>query len=81
MSLPDYLICLECDTPCYTFEWRNDKPYDIQCQACGNEELELFVRPDEVDELDLDWNRRTSRSRGREEETPTKGGSSRREET
>ena len=81
MSLPDYLICLECDTPCYTFEWRKDKPYDILCQACGNDEVELFVRPDEVDELDLDWNRRTSRSRGREEATAAKSGASRREET
>jgi hypothetical protein len=81
MSLPDYLICLECDTPCYTFEWRNDKPYDILCEACGNEEAELFVRPDEVDELDLDWNRKTSRTRGREEESPAKGSAPRREET
>jgi hypothetical protein len=78
MALPDYLICLECDTPCYTFEWRNDKPYDILCEACGNDEIELFVRADEVDELDLDWNRKTSRSSSHQESSPKASG--RREE-
>jgi hypothetical protein len=67
MAQPDYLVCLECDTPCYTFEWRNDKPHELMCLACGNEDPDLFVRPEDVDELDMTWNRRTGRSRGREE--------------
>lgn len=70
MAQPDYLVCLECDSPCYTFEWRNDKAYDLLCESCGNEDPDLFVRPEEVDDLDLDWNRRTSRARGRDEPAP-----------
>jgi hypothetical protein len=70
MAQPEYLVCLECDSPCYVFEWRNDKPYEILCEACGNEDPEVFVRPEDIDDLDLDWNRRTSRGRGREEAPP-----------
>ncbi|HUP23963.1 MAG TPA: hypothetical protein VNB06_13595 [Thermoanaerobaculia bacterium] len=72
MAQPDFLVCLECDSPCYTFEWRNDKPYELLCGTCGNEDPDLFVRPEDVDELDMDWNRRTSRSRSVEESTRSK---------
>jgi hypothetical protein len=72
MAQPDYLVCLECDSPSYTFEWRNDKPYELLCETCGNEDPDLFVRPEDVDELDMDWTRRTSRNRGVEESTRSK---------
>ena len=25
MSIPDYIICLECESPLYTFEWKKEK--------------------------------------------------------
>ena len=25
MASPEYLICLECETPCYVFEWEDGK--------------------------------------------------------
>jgi hypothetical protein len=51
MSVPDYLICLECETPCYVFEWRDDKPAEAVCETCGNDDPELFATPDDFDAL------------------------------
>ena len=39
---PDYLICLECETPCYTFEWEDGSVTDAKCDTCGNDDLEKF---------------------------------------
>ena len=40
---PDYLICLECETPCYSFEWQDGKLSEILCLACGNDEPDQFL--------------------------------------
>lgn len=51
MSLePDYLICIECETPCYTFDWDNgrDKVTEILCTMCGNDKVEEFQTEDEL---------------------------------
>jgi hypothetical protein len=48
---PDYLICLECETPCYGFEWRDDKPLEALCLICGNDDLEQFLTEDELETL------------------------------
>jgi hypothetical protein len=50
-SAPEYLICLECETPCYTFEWRGGKVVEIQCTACGNDDLDQFATQDELEAL------------------------------
>lgn len=41
---PEFMICLECETPCYTFEWNMEKERVIEafCQVCGNDRIELF---------------------------------------
>ena len=41
---PEFLICLECETPCYSFEWDQTKGKIVsaQCQACGNDKIEDF---------------------------------------
>jgi hypothetical protein len=41
---PEYLICLECETPCYEFEWDEvkGKIREARCLACGNENVEEF---------------------------------------
>ena len=54
MSTPEYVICLECETPCYTFEWEDNELKDPICQACGNEDPEQFSSPDDFDALQGD---------------------------
>ena len=51
MSAPEYLLCLECETPNYVFEWRGDAVVEIVCESCGNEDRTLFVTEDEFEGL------------------------------
>jgi transcription initiation factor IIE alpha subunit len=48
---PEYLICLECDTPIYVFEWEEDHPVEVLCPICGNDDLEQFMNEDALEEL------------------------------
>ena len=43
-SGPDFLICIECETPCYVFEWNEyeDRLKEALCTVCGNDKVELF---------------------------------------
>lgn len=50
MEQPDYMVCVECESPCYTFEFQG-KITEILCMTCGNEDLELFATPDEFEEM------------------------------
>ncbi len=52
MSSPEYLVCLECETPCYTFEWKDDKVTEVLCQSCGSEDPEQFAKPEDLEEMD-----------------------------
>lgn len=51
MAAPDYLICLECETPCYQFEWEDDKVKDPLCLACGNDDPEQFLTEEDLEAL------------------------------
>jgi len=51
MHAPDYLICLNCETPCYTFEWKSGACTEAICTACGNEEVEQFVTEEDFDAI------------------------------
>jgi hypothetical protein len=55
MSAPDYLVCLDCETPCYTFEFENEKITEILCQACGNDNPDQFALPQELDDMAEQW--------------------------
>ena len=46
---PDFLICIDCDTPCYTFEWdeAEDTLNEALCTVCGNDKKELFTTEEE----------------------------------
>jgi hypothetical protein len=55
MEEPDYLVCLDCETPCYTFEFENGKITEILCQACGNDNAEQFALPEELEDLAQQW--------------------------
>ena len=52
MEAPDFMICLDCETPCYVFEWQGEKVKEIQCLACGNDDPQQFLRPDQLEELE-----------------------------
>ncbi len=52
MAAPEYLVCLECETPCYSFEWKEGELTEILCEACGNEELEMFITQEDLDVLE-----------------------------
>jgi hypothetical protein len=51
MDEPEYLICLQCETPTYQFEFTNGKLVSIVCAACGNDDLSDFMTEAEFDEL------------------------------
>ena len=51
MPMPEYLICLNCESPCYVFEWGDEKVAEAICQVCGNDEIDQFVTEDEWDAL------------------------------
>ena len=58
---PDYLICLECESPCYVFEWVDGTTKEAVCEVCGNDDPQNFATEDEYEDLSLD--RRFDRSR------------------
>ena len=51
MAVPEFLICVECETPCYNFEWEDDEVVEAVCETCGCEELEQFVTEEQFDGL------------------------------
>jgi hypothetical protein len=51
MAGPDYVICLECETPCYVFEWDESKLTEVLCQVCGNDDPEQFALPEDLEEM------------------------------
>jgi len=40
---PEYLICLQCETPTYQFEYNNDKLISAVCNTCGADDPSDFV--------------------------------------
>lgn len=52
MAAPEYLICLNCETPVYIFEWDigKDQLEEILCGTCGSEEEAEFLTQSEYDE-------------------------------
>jgi translation initiation factor 2 beta subunit (eIF-2beta)/eIF-5 len=52
--MPDYLICLECESPIYTFEWEEGKITEVICTVCGNEDSAQFATETEYEEMSMD---------------------------
>ena len=50
MDEPEYLICLQCETPTYQFEYHNGKITAIVCQTCGNDDVTDFMTEAELEE-------------------------------
>ena len=51
MDEPEYLICLQCETPTYQFEFTNGKLTAIVCTTCGNDDLSEFMTESELEEM------------------------------
>jgi hypothetical protein len=51
MDEPEYLICLDCETPTYQFEFTNGKLSAIVCAACGNDDIASFATETEYEEM------------------------------
>lgn len=51
MSAPDYVVCLNCESPCYAFEWHAGTIQEALCEVCGNDDPEEFITPSELEEL------------------------------
>jgi len=49
LSAPDYLICSDCETPCYVFEWAEGEVSEAVCEACGNDEPPTFLTEEEYE--------------------------------
>ncbi|MCU1348924.1 MAG: hypothetical protein JWO56_1954, partial [Acidobacteria bacterium] len=50
MDEPEYLICLQCETPTYQFEFNNGKVSAVICQTCGADDPSDFVTEAELEE-------------------------------
>lgn len=51
MDEPEYLICLQCETPTYQFEWDEGKVAQAVCTTCGNDDVSEFMTEAELEEL------------------------------
>ena len=51
MAAPEYLICLNCETPCYTFEWIDGELFEAVCLICGTDEPDQFASEEDFDSL------------------------------
>jgi hypothetical protein len=38
----DYLMCMQCGTPCYVFEMEDGRIAEAVCLVCGNDEVRMF---------------------------------------
>ena len=50
MAEPEYLICLQCETPTYQFEYTDGKLSSAVCNTCGADDVSDFVTEDEFEE-------------------------------
>jgi len=51
MSEPDFIICNECDSPVYVFEWKDERITEAMCTACGNDKPTLFTTEEDYGEM------------------------------
>ena len=47
---PEYLICLQCDTPTYQFEYVKGKLAQAVCNTCGADDPSDFATEAEIEE-------------------------------
>jgi translation initiation factor 2 beta subunit (eIF-2beta)/eIF-5 len=50
MSEPEFIICNECDSPVYVFEWTDGRISEAVCATCGNSNPSFFTTDEEYGE-------------------------------
>lgn len=50
-EIPDYLVCVDCESPTYVFEWRNGKVFEAICELCGAEDPDGFLSQEDYEDL------------------------------
>lgn len=48
----DYLICKQCNSPCYIFEMDGSRISEAQCLVCGNDGALMFMIGEEMGNRD-----------------------------
>lgn len=51
MDAPEFLICINCETPCYVFEWNDGQITEVFCTACGTDEPDEFMSQEDFEAL------------------------------
>jgi translation initiation factor 2 beta subunit (eIF-2beta)/eIF-5 len=51
MDEPEYLVCINCETPCYTFVWKDGSVVEATCMTCGDDEPDEFVTEEEFEAM------------------------------
>ena len=51
---PEFLICLDCETPCYTFEWQDGIIREATCMMCGEDDVDSFATEEDFEALSSD---------------------------
>jgi len=49
LNAPDYLLCCDCESPCYVFEWKEGAVTEAVCEVCGNDEAETFLSEEQYE--------------------------------
>ena len=49
---PEFLRCINCETPCYTFEWVEGEIKEAFCLACGTEDPDEFMTDEDFEALE-----------------------------
>jgi len=51
MSQPDYVVCIDCETPVYTFEWADGRITEALCPTCGNDDPAGFATEEDIEDM------------------------------
>jgi hypothetical protein len=51
MSEPDFIICNECDSPVYVFDWQDNQIKNAMCTSCGNDKPAYFTTEEDYGEM------------------------------
>lgn len=50
-SSPEYVICMECETPLYEFVWKEGVLIEAECTMCGNDVPDDFITEEDYEAL------------------------------
>ncbi len=51
MEAPEYVICINCESPCYTFEWAEGNITEATCIVCGVDDPADFLTEEDFEAM------------------------------